>query len=304
MPFDPSDIRSTLVAAKPAAPSAQAAPADYLRFHDTAPTELEGARRWRGRSQNLVVDVIDVESGAVLEYVGGPDETGVILSEPGTRLRIHREDAQTEVGGQTLTFVPPGPVRLEFTEAGRVIVLSTTRAPGLADDASNASAYASDHPNIPPLEPWPEPVDGYRVRTYDLTVPTLGTPPFRIFRCSSFMVNYIDPRTGPRDTTKMSPHDHADFEQLSLVLAGEYVHHLRWPWTTDLSEWREDEHERCGAPSLTVIPPPALHTSQSIGEGSNHLVDIFSPPRRDFSLQDGWVLNADDYPFPDDKDLT
>lgn len=302
MPFDSTDIRSTLDTAKPPAQTAQAAAADYLRFHDTAPLKLDGASRWRGRSQNLVIDVVDVTAGAVLTYPGGPDETGVILTEPDTRMQLDVDGAPTEVVGETLTFIPPGPARLEFTATGRVIVLSTTRAHGLAEGAVNASAYEIDHPNVAPIVPWPEPDGGYRVRTYDLTVPTLGTPPFRIFRCSSFMVNYIAARTGPRDTSKMSPHDHTDFEQLSLVLEGEYIHHLRWPWTTDLNEWRDDEHESVGAPSLTVIPPPALHTSQSIGEGSNQLIDLFSPPRRDFSLQDGWVLNAADYPMPDDAD--
>ena len=33
------------------------------------------------------------------------------------------------------------------------------------------------HENIPPFQPWPEPVGGYRVRTYDLTVPALPNPP-------------------------------------------------------------------------------------------------------------------------------
>jgi hypothetical protein len=82
------------------------------------------------------------------------------------------------------------------------------------------------------------------------------------------------------------------------VLAGEYTHHIRWPWTTNKAHWREDEHETVLAPAVTVIPPPSLHTSEAIGAGANHLIDVFSPPRFDFSAMDGWVFNADDYPAP------
>jgi hypothetical protein len=61
--------------------------------------------------------------------------------------------------------------------------------------------------------------------------------------------------------------------------------------------WREDAHLHCPAPSLCVIPPPATHTSTNIDPGVNVLIDIFSPPRLDFSLRPGWVLNESDYPM-------
>ena len=41
-----------------------------------------------------------------------------------------------------------------------------------------------------------------------------------------------------------------------------------------------------------------IHTSQGIAGEGMRLIDVFAPPRVDFSRQDGWVLNADEYPMP------
>ena len=62
--------------------------------------------------------------------------------------------------------------------------------------------------------------------------------------------------------------------------------------------WREDEHRHCEGPAIVVIPPPIVHTSEAVGHARHFLIDVFAPPRVDFSERPGWVLNADEYPLP------
>ena len=112
------------------------------------------------------------------------------------------------------------------------------------------------------------------------------------------MVNVLPEDDTPRDATKLSPHHHDDFEQISLQIHGDYVHHMRAPWTPDSTTWRDDEHRHCTSPAIVVIPPGLIHTSQSVGEMHHWLIDVFAPPRADFSNRPGWVLNADEYPMP------
>jgi hypothetical protein len=45
------------------------------------------------------------------------------------------------------------------------------------------------------------------------------------------------------------------------------------------------------------VPLNLIHTSEGVGAGRHVLIDIFSPPRRDF-ISRGWVHNAADYEDP------
>ncbi len=298
MPFDPTDVRSRLSAGTPTKDTPTAfAGAEYLKFYEMPPVEIvPGGRTWYGRAQNFVFEYTELDGDLELSRVGQPDEYVVLLPDKAVAADITVGDEKLSVQGDTLVFVPPGDSTVRLSGTGRVIRLLTWKAVDLMRKTPNTASYADHHPNVADLEPWPDPVGGYKLRSYSLDVPPLENPPFRIFRCTTFMVNYIKPQEGPRDPAKLSPHVHDDFEQVSLVIDGEYVHHIRWPWTTDIAAWRPDDHERCASPHVCVIPPPAIHTSQAIGAGTNHLIDLFCPPRVDFSRMEGWILNADDYP--------
>ncbi|BCB89436.1 cupin domain-containing protein [Phytohabitans suffuscus] len=300
MAYEANDVRSTL----PSSTAAAKAPerfsgSEHVQFRDLAPVEkTEDVSTWYARGENFVVGYSDVDGVVTFERTGQPDEYVVLLADDALSAQVTAPGEEVSASGRTMLVVPPGDSTVTVTGRGRVIRLLTTQSADIAALAANAGSYTERHENIAEWAPWPEPVGGYRVRAYDLTVPPLSNPAFRLYRCTTFMVNFIDPKQGPRDPSKLSPHTHDDFEQCSVVLAGEYVHHIRWPWTTNKANWREDEHERVLAPSVTVIPPPSLHTSEAIGAGENHLIDVFSPPRFDFSAMEGWVFNADDYPAP------
>ena len=299
--YDVSDPRSSLAsAAKASAPAATTfTGADYAKFYESKPQDAgPQGRTWYARGQNFIVAYSEAQPGATFERQNQPDEYVVLVPNAGTSVAIRAEQSVESVPGESLAIVPPGPSTVSVPSGGRIVRFFTTRSHDLATKCSNAQSYATPHPNIPPFEPWPAPSAGYRIRVYSLKVSPKPGRFGRIFRCTTFMINYLDPFIGPRDPTKMSPHHHDDFEQCSLCLEGAFTHHLRWPWTTDMTAWRADDHEHCGSPSLAVIPPPSIHTSQATDPEINQLVDIFCPPRIDFSEKPGWVLNADDYPMP------
>lgn len=296
--YDKSDPRAALAPAKSAlSENGLVAIAQEGHFY-SSPPQVDDAtgQSWSLRAQNIVVIWTEAAPGASFARVDQCDEYAVLLPAAGARIEWNGSSA--EVPGHSIVFIPPGDSTVTLPTGGSFVRLISTQSKDVVQGASNAAAYDVPRSHIPEFTPWPEPVNGWKIRSYSLDVPKQDGRFGRIFRCTTMMVNVLDPMPGPRDSTKMSPHYHDDFEQVSLAVRGKFTHYLRWPWTTDMADWKDDLTVEMGSPSALVIPPPVIHTTRAIGGDENHLVDIFSPPRRDFSDEPGWVLNADDYPMP------
>lgn len=294
------DIRSNLAAAAPTMtvdPSTPVRESQWIAFHELPPSETgeRGGQTWIARAANLVIAYTDAKAGEKLVRTGQPDEYTVLVYDGAAPMRVTAGDAEATVDEPALVVVPPGDSALEALADGPVIRLFSPAARDLAESAVNAVAYDEPDPRCAPLVPGPDPVGGFRLRVYRLADTPIVEGRFgRIFRTTTVMVNFLAEEPAPRNEHKLSPHFHDDFEQISLGVTGRFIHHIRYPWGPDATQWRPDEHREIGTPSICVIPPPTVHTTQGIGD-FQRLIDIFSPPRADFAAA-GWVLNADDYP--------
>jgi hypothetical protein len=266
-------------------------------FAQTKPQiqEPDGSPTWLARGANFVVAVTRVRAGTVLARTGQPDEY-MVVAPPELSLHIAAGADALEAEADSLTIVPPGDSAVTAKGEGYVYRFFSAGAGDLANLSVNAAVYADGAPEVAPLEPWPDPVGGFRLRTYPLGKLSSGQAFGRIFRSTNLMVNLFEPFNEARRRDALSPHHHDDFEQGSLCLAGDFEHYLRAPWGKDRAAWKPDETVRCGSPSLTVIPARTIHTTAWFGPG--RMIDIFAPPRMDFSAKPGWVRNAADYPMP------
>ncbi|MCS5497339.1 hypothetical protein NY547_08835 [Cnuibacter physcomitrellae] len=295
------DIRSRLATgpqpARAVDPSTPIKPAQWIAFHDHEPTErsASGGVTWIARAANLVIAYSEARAGEVLSRTGQPDEYTVLLTSDSATVRVIAGEQSAEVDEEALVVVPPGDSAVEVLSDGPVIRLFSTEASDLVAASLNAEAYAEPDLRATPVTPWPDPVGGFVLRVYPLAETPIAEGRFgRIFRTTTVMVNFLAEEPAPRNPEKLSPHHHDDFEQISLAVKGRFVHHIRYPWGPDSTQWRADESREIGSPSICIIPPPTVHTTQGVGE-HQQLIDIFSPPRDDFS-DAGWVLNAEEYP--------
>jgi hypothetical protein len=249
----------------------------------------EGADGAWVRAANFAIACHDVAAGDVLTRPGQPDEYLALLL--GTGARIRTPSGTVQAPADALAIIEPGDSAIEPDGAGRVVLAVTSRSADVARSAVIAGAY---EPRPEAVAPLGEPVPSPGTRVHALADHPAGEGEMRVLRSGDLMINVFGPRGARRDPGRLSPHWHDDFEQGSVVLAGSWTHHLRYPWGPDSGAWREDQHVRCGAPSVTIIPAGVEHTSQDHGGGVSWLVDVFAPPRADF-LARGLVRNAHEY---------
>lgn len=267
--------------------------AQYCKFYESKPADStgDGSATWYARAANFVVGYTLFENSTILARRGHADEYFMLLF--GGNATVEADGKEIYLPGRSVSIIPPGDSLIKVENGpGQIVRIFTLSSPDLVELCMNRDKYRDSHWIIGKDV---KPINGYAVRTYEMdSYPFSAERLGRIFITGELMINVLYHRTQRRDVTMMSPHSHDDFEQGSLALSGTFVHHIRTPWGKDMTAWRADEHEVCAAPSLAIIPPKAVHTSQDIGAGVTQLIDIFGPPREDF-LKKGWVLNADEY---------
>jgi hypothetical protein len=178
-------------------------------------------------------------------------------------------------------------------------VFASTRSDLAGRRVLNQATYSRPDPRVAPVgAPYRrlKAPDRIEVIALDAVAAPADNPRLKMFQSATLSINWVE-YAGPRDRTALSPHSHADFEQISLAAAGDFVHHFRVNWSRNANLWRDDRHERVPSPSVAVIPVNLVHTTEGIGAERHLLIDVFAPPRRDF-IAKGWVANAHDYEPP------
>ncbi len=141
-----------------------------------------------------------------------------MLPHDDSAVTVQADGRTEEVSGKALIIVPPGDSTVTATSDSDVVRLFTPNNDNAAL-ARNAASYSQPHPTRRPcLSHGPNLSAGTSFAS-TATSPTFPATPnrfSRIYRSRSIMVNFSYHYDGPRGSTALSPHNHADFEQISL----------------------------------------------------------------------------------------
>jgi hypothetical protein len=246
---------------------------------------------WRARAKTFLVEWHEpTAGGASLERLSA-DETIAVF--PGAGGWVSTDGPAVAIPDRTIAVIPPGACVLGASGDAPMILLSPIRAGRARPVAANEAEYEDGSAEGMQVVGDAAPSGGLQIIPVDSIVAPADKPRLKIVRSDTMSVSWIE-YEGLRDRTRLSPHDHADFEQGSLAIEGAFVHHLRVPWGPDATAWREDVHQLAQPRSLCVIPPKMIHTTEGEGAGKHVLLDIFAPARGDF-ISKGWVFNQSTY---------
>jgi hypothetical protein len=258
--------------------------------------ERKGTQHRIARAQNFFVEWIKGTAGSAAFPVRSAYEMMVLL--PDVAASIEGFGRTVDVKARSVVIVPAGDASIRLAGAGTCCVLKSNS--GESDDAVvNGATYAKADARVAPFGPaWQRRSNGDAIRVFDIDAVQApkDNPRLKMLQSATMSINWVE-YDGPRDRKALSPHSHKDFEQGSLALAGEFRHHLRVEWGSNADLWQDDLHVAAASPSVLIIPPEIIHTSEGVGGGRHLLIDIFSPPRKDFIARN-WIANASDYAAP------
>lgn len=267
----------------------------FADFSRTPPETIAGRRHWLARGQNFWLEWVEFAEGSGGFAAGSRDEM-MLIAAAGT-LRIQAEGgAAVTVPAHSVAILAPGRHEISGEAPARCAVFASHRADIAGRRVIGEEAYAQPDPRIEPTGlPFRRRRRAGAIEVLDIgkVMASKDKPRLKMLQTETLSINIVE-YEGPRNRAELSPHSHDSFEQGSLAIAGDFVHHLRAPWGSDAGQWRDDEHLHAPSPSLLVVPVELIHTTEGVGAGHHFLVDLFSPPRADF-VGKGWVANSADY---------
>ncbi|MFC5499276.1 hypothetical protein ACFPOE_17150 [Caenimonas terrae] len=270
----------------------------FADFSAAPPETAGGHRRWLAGAHNFWLEWIEFGEGGTAPTFESDFET--ILLAPRGALHLSPADAAvhaTDILPHCACIVPAGRYAV-IGDAGAACVLIASQRGDIGGRrvlGAQSAATGADPRVLPTGRPYRRTVSAGQIRVMDIDaiMASRDKPRLKMLQTETLSINIVEYR-GARDRAALSPHAHSEFEQGSLAITGEFVHHLRVPWSGDAGQWRDDEHLTAHSPSLLVVPVEMIHTTEGVGDGHHFLVDVFSPPRRDF-IDKGWVFNSADY---------
>jgi hypothetical protein len=270
--------------------------ADLVMLND-GPAHGPLARR-TVRGQNFLIEWFEASQATTLGFASGHETIVMLFGMAG---KLSGEGLDADAPRRSVSVIPAGRYEISLQGAGHGCILSTDRQDA-PPAALNATSYRTPDSRVAAIGPaWTRVGNARTIQVFEIDKikAPADNPRLKMFQSATMSINWVD-YDGPRDRTALSPHSHADFEQASLAVAGDFIHHLRVTWGKNANAWRDDEHKVAGSPSVLVIPPDLIHTTEGVGEGHHLLIDIFAPPRRDFIARN-WVHNAGEYRDPSAK---